>query len=414
MNTNYENNSGSSANEVPKKKGFFARFYGLEDSPPEIFNSRLYFAVFLFGILGAGRGYDEGNVAGSVAQKSFIKFAGLDDKSKSAAYLADLKSNIKSMVLLGSIGGSLAAIYFVDRFGRLRTLQGLCILWAIGSALQVSAYSIGQLYAGRLIEGLAIGQTVVVGPCYLSEVAPKNIRGLCNCVFAGAVYLGSALANFANYGTALHVSNNSRSQWVIPTSLKLVLAGLLFSGTLFVKESPRWLVKEDRMEDAAHSLSHIRNLPQEHPYVQSELSDIQEQLLAESSEMSTVSKLDVVKELLFVKSNTYRLFLGIAAQVLGQWSFAGSITMYMPELAALVGIEGTDKIMFSGVLAVVKLTAAYISAFFLIDYLGRKRSLYTGIGVQLVSTLYFATFLAVVPDVEDDDFVMTKSEKNMV
>lgn len=410
MNTNYDT-SESPDSKPARKGGFISKFYGSDDSPPEIFNSRLYLAVFLFGILGAGRGYDEGNVAGSVAQKSFIEFAGLDDESKSESYLANLKSNIKSMVLLGSIGGSLIAIYFVDKFGRLRTLQGLCILWAIGSAIQVSSYSLGQLYAGRLIEGFAIGQTVVVGPCYLSEVAPKNIRGLCNCVFAGAVYLGSALANFANYGTALHVSNKSRSQWVIPTSLKIILAGGLLTGTFFVKESPRWLVKEDKIEEAVDSLAHIRNLPKEHPYVQSEISDIQEQLLVERSELSTVSGLDIVRELFLVKSNTYRLFLGIAAQILGQWSFAGSITMYMPELAALVGIKGTDKIMFSGVLAVVKLTAAYISAFFLIDALGRKRCLYTGIAVQLVSTLYFATFLAVVPDVEDDDYVMSSSQE---
>lgn len=392
-------------------KGLIERFYNTDGSPSEIYNGRLCLAVCLFGILGAGRGYDEGNVAGSVAQESFIAFSGLGDETKSESYLANLKSNIKSMVLLGSIGGALIAIYFVDRFGRLRTLQGLCILWAIGAAIQVSSFSIGQLYAGRLIEGLAIGQTVVVGPCFLSEVAPKSIRGLCNCVFAGAVYLGSALANFTNYGTALHVSNSSRNQWVIPTSLKLVLAGGIFAGSLFVKDSPRWLVKAGRVEEAYEALAYIRNLPREHPYVVSEITDIEEQLLMEQSEKETATRMDILKELVLKKSNFFRLCLGLAAQFLGQWSFGGSITMYMPELAALVGITGTKKIMFSGVLAVVKLAAAYISAFFLIDYLGRKRCLYLGITVQFLSTLYFATFLAIVPEVDDEDYVMTKVEK---
>lgn len=49
--------------------------------------------------------------------------------------------------------------------------------------------SMSAVYAGRFIAGVGIGETVVVGPVYLSEIAPAPIRGLCTCAFTGCVYL---------------------------------------------------------------------------------------------------------------------------------------------------------------------------------------------------------------------------------
>jgi hypothetical protein len=54
--------------------------------------------------------------------------------------------------------------------------------------------------------GLGVGQTPVVVPVYLAAIAPANIRGLCNCLFAGLLYFGLVLAYFANYGCQLHIS----------------------------------------------------------------------------------------------------------------------------------------------------------------------------------------------------------------
>lgn len=73
---------------------------------------------------------------------------------------------------------------------------------------------LGAVYAGRFIAGLGIGQTVVVAPVYLAEIAPASIRGLCTCVFTGFVYLGIVLAYFANYGAAVNIGERSNTRWV--------------------------------------------------------------------------------------------------------------------------------------------------------------------------------------------------------
>ena len=77
--------------------------------------------------------------------------------------------------------------------------------------------SMGAVYAGRLIAGIGVGETVVVGPVYISEISPAPIRGLCTCVFTGAVYLGILVAYAANYGCEVNLGDTF-NRWVCPTS----------------------------------------------------------------------------------------------------------------------------------------------------------------------------------------------------
>ncbi|KAK6454785.1 quinate permease [Scheffersomyces xylosifermentans] len=382
-----------------------------DDSPPEIYNRTLYLTVFVFGILGAARGFDEGNISGNITLPSFKSKFGLSDKSKSPDQLANLKSNITSMVQLGSIGGCIIAMYTVDKFGRVRALQGVCILWIIAAIIQITSNNVGQLYAGRLLEGLAIGQTTTIGPS-MSEIAPNKIRGMCVCIFSGAVYFGIFLGYCVNYGTILHVSNTSDTQWRITLSLKVILAGIIFIlSFLFCVESPRWLLKVNQPDKAIENLSKLRHLPPDHPYIVAEVSDINEQVLEEKEAVAGSSIFDKIKSIVMVKSLRYRFFAVAAlAQVLGQWSGANAITIYTSELLSFAGIRGTDQLKYSAILGVVKFVSAYGSAFFIIDFLGRKRALYTGLTLQMLCILYFAIFITIVPQAGDSDVVLSPSQ----
>ena len=134
--------------------------------------------------------------------------------------------------------------------------------------------NIGLVYAGRFIAGIGIGQTTVVAPTYLAEVAPRFVRGLCVCMFSGSVYIGIMLGYFASWGSSLHISSSSQMQWVVPNLLHIYFAAIIATLSFFATESPRWLVKVGKQEKAAANLSKLRNLPTDHWYVQSELLDI--------------------------------------------------------------------------------------------------------------------------------------------
>lgn len=386
--------------EKQKQKRKFRWTIDDHDSPRQIYNWTLYMTVFVFGIFGAARGLDEGNISGNLAQKSFRKQFGLADKTKTASQLANLKSNIASMVQIGAVGGAMLAMYTVDKFGRINAMRGVCVVWMVAVAIQISSSSVGQLLAGRFLEGLAVGQTTTIGPTYLSEVAPKQIRGLCGCIFAGAVYLGISLSYFANYGTALHMANDSRAQWALPLSIKLMMSAvILVLSFVFCIESPRWLLKVNRPDEAISALSKIRRLPVDHPYVVGEISDVNELLMEEKEAVAGNSIIGLFREIFCKKSNLYRFFVVAAgAQVLGQWSGANAITIYAPELFGVVGIKGVETLKMTAFLGLVKLISAYLGAFFIIDVLGRRTSLYTGITFQLICALYFAIFMAIVPE----------------
>jgi hypothetical protein len=86
------------------------------------------------------------------------------------------------------------------------------------------------------------------------------------------------LSYFTNYGTSLHISNNSANQWIDATTLHIIFAGIILIMSVFALESPRWLAKVGRNEQAGINMSKLRNLPQDHPYVGAELIDIHDQL----------------------------------------------------------------------------------------------------------------------------------------
>lgn len=164
----------------------------LKDTPKESLNWRLWYGVFVFGLMGAARGIDEGLIGTSASLAPFKKTFGLSDPHKSKVEKAERLSNITSMVQLGSILGALIAFFITDKIGRIQATRLLCLIWSIGIGIFLASAangSIGMVYAGRFIAGVGIGQTTVVAPTYLAETAPRAIRGLCVGAFSGAVYL---------------------------------------------------------------------------------------------------------------------------------------------------------------------------------------------------------------------------------
>ncbi|GAO19178.1 uncharacterized protein UV8b_00543 [Ustilaginoidea virens] len=368
--------------------------------PQGVFNWRLWFAVVSFGLLGAARGIDEGLISGAFNSPDFQ--ATIRYKSYSTVEQANLKANVSAMVQIGSVAGALLAFFVCDRIGRIMATRFLCLLWLLGIAIFMVGGvngNIGAIYAGRFIAGLGVGQTPVVGPVYIAEVAPASIRGLCTCFFTGAVYIGIVLAYFTNYGARIHISNSSHNQWLIPTSLHIIMAGIIFLLTFAQVESPRFLVKQAKSQEATQVMARLRQQPADSEYVVREISYIQAALDHELEATKGVGWAGKLKEMFLVKSNLYRVYLATMVQLLSQWSGAGSITLYAPDLFKILGITGTQEgLLVTAVFGIVKLVAALVCALFLVDVVGRKRALLTGITLQAVAMIYVAGFLTAVPE----------------
>ena len=309
-----------------------------------------------------------------------------------------------------------SAFTICDKIGRIWATRVLCTFWTVGIIIFMICGvkgNLGGIYAGRFVAGIGVGMTPVVAPIYVAEVSPSAVRGVCTCFFTGAVYIGIVLAYFANYGAHIHISEHSHNQWLVPTSIHIMFAGIGFILTFFQFESPRYLVKAGKVAEATQALSKLRKQDPSSDYIVGQIAEIQLALEHELEATRGVGWLGKIKEMFLNKSNLYRLWLASMVQFLSQWSGAGSITLYAPDLFALVGVAGSEEgLLVTAIFGIVKLIAAIGCALFLVDVIGRKRALLTGITLQTLSMIYVAGFLTAVPKLGvDDSFVLPESQK---
>jgi hypothetical protein len=158
------------------------------------------------------------------------------------------------------------------------------------------------------------------------------------------------------------------------------------------------LVKRGQLDKAISNLSRIRGLPADDEYVMREITAIQTTHEAEMEATMGSGPIGVIKETFLVPSNLYRVYLTFMAQLLSEWSGAGSITVYAPDLFKLLGITGkNESLLVTAVFGIIKLVAAVLCALFLVDVIGRKRALLLGITLQGIAMIYIAGFLTSVP-----------------
>jgi SP family sugar:H+ symporter-like MFS transporter len=101
--------------------------------------------------------------------------------NKESPDFKNLQGNIVSVLQAGCFFGALASFYISDTFGRKWALIIADIIFIIGSLVQTLIFhgNLSQLYVGRVIGGFGVGLISAVVPTYISENAPKEIRGRC-------------------------------------------------------------------------------------------------------------------------------------------------------------------------------------------------------------------------------------------
>lgn len=170
---------------------------------------------------------------------AFHESFGLNDKSKGE--FANLQGNIVSVLQAGCFFGALASFYISDTFGRKWALIIADIIFIIGSTVQtlcaLGTKSLTQLYVGRVIGGFGVGLISAVVPTYISENAPKEIRGRCVGCMQLFNVTGICLSFFVNYGINLDITDRYNSaKWRVPFALQMLPGVILLAGIVFMNE----------------------------------------------------------------------------------------------------------------------------------------------------------------------------------
>ncbi|KAJ9657269.1 hypothetical protein H2198_004392 [Neophaeococcomyces mojaviensis] len=371
----------------------FAKYYSaIKKSPNAIFNRHLFLAACTFALAGCPKGWDEGSAASITQLKSFQQEYGLNSKTN-----AETISNVVSFVNLGAGIGAFLSFFLNDRLGRLWTLRIYQATYAVGSLISCLSYgNLSVLYLGRIIAGLGIGACTVVGPMFIAEIAPKTIRGLMTLWFNIAMLSGQMIGVFVVYGCNVNISASKVLQYQVPWFVQTFVPAISIGLSFFVVESPRWLAIRNRPQDALLALQRLRNLPEDHPYLQKEYQDIVAQIHDETMQFGDSGFLAVAKETFGVRSNLRRVQLTIIAYILAQFSGANSITNYLPTIFGLIGVQGANaKIYSTGLYSMAKVICCVAASLVFVDVLGRRKSLLSGITIQMTCHAYLAGYLKV-------------------
>ncbi|KAJ5832813.1 hypothetical protein N7474_001124 [Penicillium riverlandense] len=340
-------------------------------------------------------GYDTGVMGSVLALDSFKKDFGLPTESSGFANTknAAVSSNVVSLLTAGCFFGSIFAAFLNDRIGRRYSLMIFCMIFLVGAAIQVGAHhEIGMIYGGRVVAGLGIGGMSSITPVFVSENCPPETRGRVAGLFQEFLVIGSTFAYWLDYGVSLHIPEGT-SQWRIPVAIQLIPGGLMFIGLFFLKESPRWLMKQGRHEEALDSLAYIRNEPQDSAPVRKEIAEINAAIQEELAATEGVTWKECLQ-----KSNRYRFFLAFVLMFWQQFSGTNSIGYYAPEIFQTVGLSETSASLFAtGIYGTVKVIATGIFLLIGIDRWGRKKSLIGGAAWMSVMMFIIGAVLATHP-----------------
>ncbi|CAK7221249.1 hypothetical protein SCUCBS95973_004429 [Sporothrix curviconia] len=335
-------------------------------------------------------GYDSAFIGGTLSLPAFQSTFGL--ATASAAETANLSSNILSTYQAGAFFGSIAAFFLAERIGRKRTLLASTAVSFVGAILQIIG-RIGCLYAGRAICGLSVGMSSAVLPIYVSECAPAAIRGRLVGMFEVMLQVGLVCGFWINYGVNKNFSLTSSVQRRLPVGIQFVPAGLLLICMLPMVDSPRWLISRGRRDEAVQSLSWLRNLPADHPYLERELATIELAVEHELEGLAGNGRWKQIAKEASHKGIRNRIVIAMLLMFLQNFTGINTINYYSPTIFKSIGYTGTSTgLLGTGIFGIVKMTATLIYAGVLIDKVGRRLLLLVGGSVAGLAMFYLAAY----------------------
>ncbi|KAG8872262.1 hypothetical protein FRB97_007820 [Tulasnella sp. 331] len=329
----------------------------------------VYWGIFLFG-------YDTG-VAGGVITTTAFKTA-FNLTHASTAEVNNVSSNVVAVLQGGAFFGALGSAPASNAIGRKWTLLSFALVFLIGAALQTAAGSgtkgLNMIYVGRVIAGLGVGGISAVSPAYVSECAPKHVRGRITGLFQIWVACGVLVSYFVNYGISIHITSGPRV-WRIPFGIQFIPAGIMAIGVIFCRESPRYLARAGKVEEALINLAWYRSTTIDDIETRQEMAEIEATILEETEARAGLGW----KEAFFGPGNFIRFVIAIVIFMLQQFCGQNSISYYAPTIFKSIGYVGTTPaLLASGVYGVVKVVATSIFIFFFVEKFGRKWSLFYG------------------------------------
>lgn len=386
----------STAPQKKSKLRFKNIFERVEDrpTPKAVYNWRVYSTAIMASAAAIIIGYDGGFIGGTIALDSFKEEFGLTVNN---SHTQDIISNVISVFHAGCFFGALFSYPMSYYFGRRLPLIFAAVLITVGSAVMLAASSsigLGPIYAGRVLAGIAVGMSTNLTVVYISEIAPPAVRGALISSYEIGWRVGDLVGFWISYGVDSTVPKG-KTQWFIPFAIQLIPSVLFLVGSIFMKESPRWLFQVGRYEQAMKNLTWFRNLSADHEYIIYEVKQVEESIETQRAKVG-LGMWDPAREVASNPKILKRLFITCGLFLFQNFLGIQSINYYSPKIFAGLGVKGTNASLFStGMFGVVKFVCTFIYILFIVDTFGRRKAFMTSSAFCSLCFWYIGSYLKV-------------------
>lgn len=285
---------------------------------------------------------------------------------------------LMSSALIGCIVGAMCAGMLADRYGRRPALIVASVLFVV-SAIGAAAASGATVFAAfRIVGGVGIGLASGLSPMYIAEVSPAASRGRLVAVNQLTIVIGVLLAQLVNLWIARpvppHMDASALLQswnvqhgwrWMFLSGGLPALCFLLLA--LIIPESPRWLSRRGRDEQAASVLERIGGV------------DYARDVLAAIRTAQREHSRDTVRASLLERKVRPILVIGVVLAVFQQWCGINVIFNYAQDIFASAGFDVNDALKSIVATGAVNLVFTVL-ALQLVDSWGRRRLMLIGAG----------------------------------
>ena len=272
--------------------------------------------------------------------------------------------------LIGTVVGAMIAGYPAERFGRKPVLQVIGLLYLVTALVTAFTPSWLLFVIFRLLGGVAVGASSVVGPMYISEISPAHKRGRLVALFQFNIVTGILMAFVSNY--LLFGVSEEAWRWML--GVQAIPSLLYFVFVFFVPESPRWLVKEKRDEEATKVLASIGE-----PDVRQAFNRIKASLEPEPSANRSPDG-----ESLFNGRYNKPIMFAVLLAIFNQVSGINAIMYYAPRIFEMTGLAKDTALLQAISIGVTNMIFTLL-AISVIDKYGRKTLLLIGSAGMVIS-----------------------------
>lgn len=301
-------------------------------------------------------GYDQGMMSGVNNASDYISLMKLgytkdvDGEPTPVITNSLLQGGIVAVYYLGTLVGGLFGGWLGDRMGRIKSIA-VGAAWAtIGAALQCSAQNHDWMICARFVNGIGTGILNAIVPVWATETAEHTSRGQFIAIEFTLNIFGVVLAYWLEFGLSFIDGGKSAFRWRFPIAFQIIFLLILFAAVWFFPESPRWLVKVGREEEARYILQRLRgSSPEDRVRAEAEFQDI---LNIAEMEKTVVHGDSYLSMLFGYKSGDLhigrRVQLVIWLQIMQEWVGIAGVTVYAPTIFSIAGFDSTKSQWISG------------------------------------------------------------------